>query len=364
MDNAKKFNILKVLKIVICVLLIAAVLVVGILFFPLSGKKYVEIWSVDQKFDIAKIKTVENERDDFKILVLSDTQLWSNLIKNKECYEQIDALVEKTQPDLITFTGDMLSAFASRFSIHNFIKHMDAYKIPWAPVFGNHDNEIPTTSLNWQVDQYMKSEYCIMQKGPSNLYGCGNYVVNITQDGAPVYSLFMFDNGRYIEYDNDIGTKEIYMGYEQIAWYEWNVKGIAEAAGRTVPSMTFSHFAQPEFHEAVEKYGVKDKDGIYRIPEEIGSGYCAYLPGCAPVKSGFFDKCKELGSTKYIFCGHDHENTAAVTVDGITMAYGLKTGPSPVPWNGAVETGGTLITITGNAENPTVNVENVVMWEK
>lgn len=364
MDNAKKSNILKVLKIVICVLLIAAVLVVGILFFPLSGKKHVEIWSVDQRFDIAKIKTVEKERDDFKILVLSDTQLWSNLIKNKECYEQIDALVEKTQPDLITFTGDMLSAFASRFSIHNFIKHMDSYKIPWAPVFGNHDNEIPTNSLNWQVDQYMKSEYCVMQKGPSNLYGCGNYVVNITQDGAPVYSLFMFDNGRYIEYDNDIGTKEVYMGYEQIAWYEWNVKGIGEATGRTVPSMTFSHFAQPEFREAIEKYGVKDKNDIYRIPEEYGSGYCAYLPGAAPMKSGFFDKCKELGSTKYIFCGHDHENTAAVNVDGITFGYGLKTGPSPVPWNGATETGGTLITITGAADNPTVNFENIVMWEK
>lgn len=132
--------------------------------------------------------------------MFTDTQLWSNLGKNKECYEQMDALVEKTQPDLITLPGDNLSAMSSRFSINNFIKHMESYGIPWAPVFGNHDNEIPSNTLNWQADKYMAAEHCLMQKGPSNLYGCGNYVINITEKGEPIYTLFMFDNGRYLEY--------------------------------------------------------------------------------------------------------------------------------------------------------------------
>lgn len=61
----------------------------------------------------------------------------------------MDKLVEVTKPDMVALPGDVLSAMASRFSINNFIKHMDSYKIPWAPVFGNHDNEIPTNSLNW-----------------------------------------------------------------------------------------------------------------------------------------------------------------------------------------------------------------------
>lgn len=361
----KKAKVIKGIKIMVCVLLAIVIFVAGILFFPLTGKKHVEVWSAGQPFDIAEIQTVDKERADFKILMFTDTQLWADLGKNKECYEQMDALVEKTQPDLITLPGDVLSAFASRFSINNFIKHMDSYQIPWAPVYGNHDNEIPTNSLNWQADKYMESEYCLMKKGPSNLYGCGNYVINITEDDNPVYTLFMLDNGRYIEYldeeTNEAYTKEIYMGYEQIAWYEWNVKGIEKAAGRIVPSMTFSHFAQPEFREAVEKCGVQDENGRYTIPQEYGFGYCQYLPGAAPVKSGFFDKCKELGSTKYMFCGHDHENNASVTYDGITMTYGLKTGPSPVPWNFAEETGGTLITITGSADNQAVNIEHIVM---
>lgn len=357
-----KKKALKIIRNIILIFLAVAIVVLAVLFFPLKGKEHIEIWSKSDKFDISKIETVDKTREDFKILMLTDTQLWSNPKKNKECYEEMDKLVEKTKPDMITLPGDVLSAMASRFSINNFIKHMDSYKIPWAPVFGNHDNEIPTNSLNWQGDKYEASKYCLFRKGPSILYGCGNYVVNIVENGKPVYSVYMFDNGRYLKYDKDT-TKEIYMGYEQIAWYEWNVLGINKAAGYTVPSMTFSHFAQPEFKEAIEKCGVKGKDDSYTIPKEYGFGYCQYLPGCAPVKSGFVDKCKELGSTKYIFCGHDHENNASVTDDGITYTYGLKTGPSPVPWNFAKETGGTLITINGSGENQNVNIENYVINE-
>lgn len=355
----RKQKAIKGIKITICIFLAAVLIIAGVLFFPFTGKKHVEIWSLDKPYDIADTQVVEKTGDDFKILMFTDTQLWVNLSENRACYAQMDKLVEETKPDLIVLPGEVLSSVSVRFTIDQFIKKMESYQIPWAPVFGNHDNEIPSNSLNWQADKYMKAEHCLMEKGPSNLYGCGNYVVNITEGNDVVYSLFMLDNGRYLKYD-DSSTKEIYMGYEQIAWYEWNIKGLANIAGHVVPSMTFSHFALPEFKTAVEKYGIKNDDGSYSIPEKFGFGKCKYLPGTAPVDSGFFSKCKELGSTKYIFCGHDHENNASVTYDGITMTYGLKTGPSPSPWNFAEETGGTLITISGKAENQKVNIEHIV----
>lgn len=127
--------------------------------------------------------------------------------------------------------------------------------------------------------------------------------------------------------------------------------------------MVFTHFARPEFREAIETLAVQNEDGSYTVPEELGFGKCAYLPGCAKVNSGFFDKCKELGSTKYLFCGHDHENNASITYEGITMTYGLKTGPSPAPWNGAEQTGGTLVTVTGSGEKQTVSIEHIVITD-
>lgn len=359
----KKEKVIKGIKITVCVALAAVVATAGILFFPLVGKKHIDVWSADRQFDLNEIKTVEKKGEDFKILLFADTQLWANLAINKQCYDEMDALVEKVHPDMIVLTGDNVSAMNTRFSINNFIRHMESYGIPWANVFGNHDNEIPSNTLNWQGDKYMAAEHCLFEKGPSNLYGCGNYVINISENGSPVYSLFFFDNGRYIKYSEE-KKAEVYMGYEQIAWYEWNVKGIAEAAGRVVPSMTFSHFAQPEFREAVEKYGVQDENGRYNIPAEHGFGYCSYLPGAAPVNSGFVKKCIELGSTKYLFCGHDHENNASVTDNGITMTYGLKTGPSPVPWNFATETGGTVITVSGSGAEQNVNIENVIITKR
>ena len=74
----------------------------------------------------------------------------------------------------------------------------------------------------------------------------------------------------------------------------------------------------------------------------------------------FFDQCLALGSTTHIFCGHDHENNASITHQGITMTYGLKTGPSPAPWNSAEETGGTIITIhTASNQTASVDVQHI-----
>lgn len=358
---SKKKKIMKTVFSVLAVILAVVIVIAAVLFFPLTGKKHVEVWSSGQEFDISTIQTVEKDpNEDFKILVFVDTQLWMDPSDNNACYEQMRALVEKTQPDMLATVGDNISGVTSRFLLKDFIEVMDSFELPWTVVFGNHDDEIPMTTLNWQGDQYMESEYCLFQKGPSNLYGCGNYAVNITENGSPVYTLFMFDNGRYTEYD-DGSTKEIYMGYEQIAWYEWSVKGIAAAAGKTVPSMVFSHFAQPEFKEALEQYAVyHEADGSYTVPEAYGFGSCDYLPGCAPVKSGFFDKCRELGTT-HMICGHDHENNAVITYEGVTMAYGMKTGPSPAPWNFAEETGGTLVTIHTEGSNAAASVEHVVL---
>lgn len=70
---SKKAKIIREIKIAVCVFLAVALTVIGILFFPLTGEKHTEIWSADQQFDIAKIQTVEKDREDFKILMFGQT---------------------------------------------------------------------------------------------------------------------------------------------------------------------------------------------------------------------------------------------------------------------------------------------------
>lgn len=344
----------KIIIISTSVLIFLAVISMAI-FFPLYGKEHIEVWSYGQEFYIDNIQSLEkNPNEDFTILQLSDIQLWMNIGDNQDTLQMIRELVDRTKPNLIILVGDNVSGLFTNLLLIRLIGILDSFEIPWAPVFGNHDVEGKAT-LNWQGDKFEESEYCLFKKGPSNLYGVGNYVINITENSNIVQTLFFFDNGRYYNYDKDT-KKEIYMGYEQMAWYKWNIEGIAEVKGEVVPSMTFSHFAIPEFATAIETLAVIGEDGRYYVPEELGFGSCLYIPGVAPVNSGFFDLCKELGSTHSMFFGHDHENDASIKYEGINLTYGLKSGPSPAPWNNAEKYGGTTIVINGESTNYSIDI--------
>lgn len=346
---------IKITAISLASVLVILAIVAMILFIPLKGKPHDEVWAYSDEFDINKITTLEKTPNkDFKIMQLTDTQLWFLGSDNKEAFKIIKDLAESEKPDLFILTGDNVSGLNTDALLKKLIKTMDSLEIPWAPIFGNHDSEGKAT-LNWQGDRFMESKFCLFKKGPSNLYGVGNYVINIQENNKIIQSLFLFDNGRY--YDYPTGRKEIYMGYEQMAWYQWNIEGIAKKAGEVVPSMTFSHFAIPEFKIAMETLTKKASDDRYYVPEELGFGSCAYLPGVAPVNSGFFQLSKKLKSTHSMFFGHDHENDASIKYEGITLTYGLKTGPSPEPWNDAKEYGGTNIIINSKNE---VSIKHVV----
>lgn len=338
----KKTKIL--IGVIAAITVVAATL--GALLIPRTGKRHVEIWSAGDDFVLSDIPTVEKEPGKpFRIMIFADLQLWSDLGANQKVFELMDELVAEADPDLIVTVGDNVSGLTTDMLTRRLVKKMDSYGIPWAPTFGNHDAEGNAT-LNWQGDRFEEAEHCLFRKGPSNLYGVGNYAVNIVEGDRVVETLFFFDNGRYYKYAN--GKKsEIYMGYEQIAWYRWNVEGIAAATGAVVPSMTFSHFSMPQFTEAIRTLATKGEDGYYYVPEELGYGYCKYLPASAPVDSGFIRTAKELGSTTHVFSGHDHENNASILYDGITYTYGLKTGCSPKPWNDADYYGATVIEIDG-----------------
>jgi hypothetical protein len=57
-----------------------------------------------------------------------------------------------------------------------------------------------------------------------------------------------------------------------------------------------------------------------------------------------YDLCKELGSTKTMVFGHDHSNDAVIEFEGITLAYGVKSGFGSY-WD-YDKIGGTTLTIS------------------
>ena len=55
---------------------------------------------------------------------------------------------------------------------------------------------------------------------------------------------------------------------------------------------------------------------------------------------------KELGSTKYIICGHDHTNNFVIPYEGVNFIYSMKAGAGCY-WDPALS-GGTVLRIGSN----------------
>ncbi len=332
---------------------------VAALVVNLGESAFFTEWSATDEFTAdycAEIK--KNPDEDFIILNLADVQLKDDLVYEEQgikTEEMIDSLIEETDPDLITLTGDNAWGTIAYIKL---VHQIDSYGIPWAPVMGNHDGQCLINEF-WAAHLLYKAENCLFEFGPENM-GYGNYIINITENGKIIHTLFMMDTHNNAEFTLDDGSTV--SGYDhlwnnQIEWYKWAVNGISEAAGKTVESSVFIHIPVYEYKDAWFKaYGSNELGTLASelAPEAIGicgEGVCS-----SPVNNGFFNVCKELGSTKNIFAGHDHANNFQIYYEGIRLNYTLKTGYGAYYTEGLM--GGTVISINSNGM---ANAEHLYM---
>lgn len=371
MTKTKKRIITAVLSIVAVLLIVAIVL--GILWFPVKGKANNEFWLSTDTYRLEDTVVIQKDPNkDFKILNLTDIQYNDTLdIGNRKYTEEtIRTLIEQEKPDLITMTGDQVWAAFQKQSQKDLIELIDSFGIPWAPVFGNHDGE-GNADKNWLADRYIESKNCLFKKGPNNIGGVGNYIINIMEGDKIVQSLIMMDSGSWRGYDgipeerkmtekaidpdtqewimNDDGSVKIDAfgtGYEflaesQIEWYKWAIKGAQKVNGGEMPeSIAFFHIAIPEFYTAYIRWKESGYDS------QMGFGEKREEVCCPSINSGFFESVKELGSTKNIVVGHDHINNYSIMYEGVRLTYGLKTGDRCYANEDLND--GTVLTITNN----------------
>ena len=281
-----------------------------------TGNDVSYIWHKEDAFTDTRIKTIYKQKDkDFTILNLADIQICDleNFSDKKSIHRQIDYLVEQTKPDLITLTGDQVWSNENRYSIKSIISWMESYKIPWAPVFGNHDcgNEghIPVASQEYICDLYEQAEHCLFDRGPTNIGSLGNYVINIMEDGQIFKTLYMVDAGL---------NQEVLPA--QIDYFKWNLDGITYSNGGIKPSgMAFMHIPVPEFYDAY--YAYKDNEPNVIVQGDV---YHYYQLG-GQLTSVFFDFALD-NNIDNIVAGHQHGNSFSILYKDIWCTASLKTG--------------------------------------
>lgn len=304
----------------------------------------------------------KQEGKDFKILNLTDFQLMAGELdaenpKGKIFRHTLNTLIDRTSPDLITITGDL--AWGGDYDALQVLGPIiDEYKIPWAVLWGNHDQDRGLDRLDRSISYLRENEHFVYENGPSEL-GRGNYVIGVYENGKIVHALIMMDThdrmpklGTGIE--NDKSWAKLLPN--QLEWYK---KQISALVAQGCPESTLMlHIPIYEYRNAFKKAfkeGLEPKD---ITSEQAENGECwndgykdsfgvKYEDICSYYEDdGVFEVIKALGHTKNVICGHDHVNSFSINHEGVRLTFALKTGPGCY-WNEGLN-GGTLLTINSN----------------
>ena len=247
---------------------------------------------------------------------------WATDKAEERCYGYLREIIENTKPDFIIIAGDLVYGEFddSGNSLKTFVKFMDGYGIPWAPIFGNHDNET-VLGTAWQCLQLESAKYSLFKRG--TVSGNGNYTVGITENGRLKRVFVMLDTHGC--------RSEMGLYDDQIEWYTENIGKIKKEFPEV--KLSFVMHVQPMiFKDAFKKYGFTDTDtaenpiniDALKNKAETDFGYIgADLKNPWDSDYRIWKGIKELG-TDSVFVSHQHSNSGSVMFDGVRFQFGQK----------------------------------------
>ena len=310
--------------------------------------------------------TPEDESE-LRILQLTDVHIGAGAFSTKKDAWAIEAVAEtvrKAKPDLVVVTGDVAypvpfqaGTFNNQKEAELFATLMDSLGVYWTMTFGNHDTEIYSLYTREEIVEKVytqnKWKYCIFTEGPSNIDGKGNQLINVQKtNGEITQSLYLVDSHSYTDGDYfGVAWKYDKIHDNQVAWYADCVKKVNDenvSRGFTgdVKSLMFFHIPLVQFQTAWDEFVANDHKNTENVTYYYG---VAGEKGekCYPGKADgiMFDKIIELGSTKGVFCGHDHYNNFSIDYKGVRLTYGMSIDYLAYPgiYKKTAQRGGTLI---------------------
>ncbi|KDO21030.1 hypothetical protein SPRG_13958 [Saprolegnia parasitica CBS 223.65] len=207
-------------------------------------------------------------------------------------------MLDDVKPDFVVFTGDQLEALhfpqtwlGSLAAVNTYAAEVEKRKIPWAMVFGNHDENYLFANKRVMMAYIESLPYSYAKYGPYGIGGVGNYELRVAA-GAASLDLYFLDTGK----DGAVsdGQKALLRSFA------------ASHAPEKAPALAFYHIPVPEYNDF-------NGTGQGTKGEAVSSG----------VKStGLFDTMVQMGDVKASFCGHDHFNDYCFLRGLVHLCYG------------------------------------------
>ncbi len=287
----------------------------------------------DYSTTIAKVDKNGNIKgDDFVIISTTDFHFSDDHDVNTKAVNRFVRHIKEVKPDLVVLTGDNILSKFQQIDAIQFAQMMEEIGVYWTAVFGNHETREDRGFYKWLLwKSFCDYDHCLCKFGPDELFGYGNYTVNILGEGGKLLkTLFFFDSGRDI-LDRDRAKYNIpadmtgydFLKNEQIDFYKNELDTLKKTYGE-VKSLMYMHIPLQEYAHAF----MLDENGRY-----VPSGECEILygeqyesVGSSSYNSGMFDAILEKGSTQAVFSGHDHVNDWCAIYKGVYLVYSLAGG--------------------------------------
>lgn len=290
-----------------------------------------------------KEKLSFNKNKKFVILQVSDAQ--DLQIVRRTLLKMLDKAYQAVKPDLVVLTGDNIlgnhlndAIFGTRQVVFDkkdtynrmkkaltyILKPLDARKIPFAFIYGNHD-DMNVFSKKEQAEIYKSYNYCVEFNETQPQLECDTYNIPIfSSDGSSIaYNLWMLDSA-----GNDENGENgfAYVSKETLDWYVQKSEELKrQNEGKPVDSLMFQHIPMPETLrllkecDAGEPNSVKKDGKYYTLNPELASGILSEYPHVCQTSFGQFERIKEQGDVRAVVFGHDHTNCFEGTLDSINI---------------------------------------------
>lgn len=283
----------------------------------------------------------------FVVMQFADVQEYGKT--NRDSLRVMEAALARVKPDLVVFTGDQVEGYATYFkygnreervrqTIDNLLAPVDAAGVPFAVVFGNHDQQ-SGVSKEEQLKMYQAHPGCVAVDEAPEVFGCGTYHLPILSSGGErtAFNLYMVDSNS----DDPAGGYDN-VHQDQIALCKQISEELTAANnGKPVPSLLFQHIPVEELYYVLKEVpeGTKGahkwyrnlKPGYFAIDEDNMVGkktdnfFFRESIASPNVNSGQFDAWLEQGDIIGAYFGHDHINNFVGNYKGIDLGYGLGT---------------------------------------
>lgn len=256
-----------------------------------------------------------HEDGSFRIVQFTDTHLDPGTPERnaqaEKTFSRISRVVRSQNPDLIVFTGDVVTGCPAEKMWKRLTDSLDVFGVPYVVVFGNHDSEQNLTRRQL-ADQVLASGFSLNVKNRDKeladieipVQGRGK------NPGAVLYFMDSHSNSPREDIDGYAWFHD-----SQVQWMRRrNAAMTAANGGHAVPALAFFHICLPEYAEA------------WRNGENSHIGRAAEDECPGALNTGMFAAMVEGGSVMGTFVGHDHDIDYVVAEKGVALGYGRYSG--------------------------------------